>query len=200
MHPRPRKRPKAFTPRKRPTQERAQATVDAILQATTYILVRSGWRGLTTNSIADRAGVNIASLYQYFPNKEAIVAELRRRHLEQLQSCEATGEKPKTLRQALRSSVETMIRQRQVNPELHRVFEEELPRSTGVVADDGSKAKSNFDVTLLRNVPDLDLAGFVSRAAATAVIDTAARERPELLASEAFKEEVVTLLERYLRR
>ena len=200
MHPRARKRAKAFTPRKRPTQERAQFTVDAILEATTYILVRSGWRGLTTNSIAERAGVNIASLYQYFPNKEAIVAELRHRHVSQLQSCESNGEKPKTLRQALRNSVETMIRQRQVNPELHRVFEEELPRSTGVVKDDGSKAKANFDVSLIRNVPDLDLAGFVSRSAATAVIDTAARERPELLSSEAFKDEVVTLLERYLKR
>lgn len=195
-----RRRPKAFTPRKRPTQERAQATVDAILEATTYILVRRGWRGLTTNAIAERAGVNIASLYQYFPNKEAIVAELRRRHGEQLQRCESSGERPKTLRQALRASVETLIRQRQVNPELHRVFEEELPRSTGVVADDGSSAKANFDVSLLRNVPDLDLAGFVARAATTAVIDTAARERPELLSSDTFKDEVVTLLERYLRR
>jgi AcrR family transcriptional regulator len=200
LHSRARKSSKAFTPRKRPLQERAQATVDAILQATTYILVRNGWRGLATNSIAERAGVNIASLYQYFPNKEAIVAELRRRYLAQLQSCESSGEKPKTLRAALRSSVETLIRQRQVNPELHRVFEEELPRSTGVLGDDGAKAKANFDVKLLRKVPDLELAGFISRAAATSIIDTAARERPELLASADFKDEVVTLLERYLRR
>ena len=63
-------------PRKHPKQERASATVDAILQAATYILIRDGWEGLDTNKIAKRAGVNIASLYQYFPNKQAIVIEL----------------------------------------------------------------------------------------------------------------------------
>ncbi|MGC0013988.1 TetR/AcrR family transcriptional regulator, partial [Ralstonia pseudosolanacearum] len=53
-------------PRKLPTQERSRATVDAIMQAATYILVKFGWERLTTNAIAERAGVNIGSLYQYF--------------------------------------------------------------------------------------------------------------------------------------
>src|SRR5688572_21841585 len=68
-------------PRKLPRQERSQATVEAILEAATHILVRDGYAGLTTNRIAERAGVNVASLYQYFPGKEAIVAELRKRHV-----------------------------------------------------------------------------------------------------------------------
>ena len=69
-----------LSPRKSPRQERSRATVEAILEATTDILIRQGAGRLTTNRIAERAGVNIASLYQYFPGKEAIVAELRRRH------------------------------------------------------------------------------------------------------------------------
>lgn len=56
-------------PRRRPVQSRSQATVEAVLQATAYILVRDGYARLTTNRIAERAGVNIASLYQFFPNK-----------------------------------------------------------------------------------------------------------------------------------
>ncbi|WP_240999097.1 TetR/AcrR family transcriptional regulator [Pseudomonas viridiflava] len=46
-------------PRKTPAQARSRATVDAIIQATTYILTKVGWDGLTTNAIAERAGVNI---------------------------------------------------------------------------------------------------------------------------------------------
>src|SRR5262245_33246610 len=63
-----------------PVQGRSRDTVEAILEATADILVRHGYAKLTTNRIAERAGVNIASVYQYFPGKEAIVAELRRRH------------------------------------------------------------------------------------------------------------------------
>src|SRR5262249_62418487 len=69
-----------LSPRKTPRQDRSRATVEALLEATAHILVRDGYARLTTNRIAERAGVNIASLYQYFPGKEAIVAELRRRH------------------------------------------------------------------------------------------------------------------------
>jgi AcrR family transcriptional regulator len=67
----------AIKPRKIPAQRRSRVTVDAIIQASTYILTEVDWEGLTTNAIAERAGVNIGSLYQYFPNKEAIVAELQ---------------------------------------------------------------------------------------------------------------------------
>src|SRR5688500_11026502 len=70
-----------LAPRKRPRQERSRATVDAIVQAAAYILVRDGYAKLTTNRIAERAGVNIASLYQFFPGKQAILAELQRRHV-----------------------------------------------------------------------------------------------------------------------
>src|SRR5260221_12453966 len=69
-----------LSPKKSPRQERSRATVEAILEAATDILIREGAGRLTTNRIAERAGVNIASLYQYFPGKHAIIAELRRRH------------------------------------------------------------------------------------------------------------------------
>src|SRR4030095_9527180 len=88
---------KKTTPRKQPVQDRAVFTVEAILEAATYILVRDGWNKFTTNRVAERAGVNIASLYQYFPNKESIVVEWQRRHIDK-----ARQEFPKAM-PALRS-------------------------------------------------------------------------------------------------
>ena len=66
-------------PRKAPRQARAAATVSAILEATAHILREGGLPGLSTNRIAERAGASIGSLYQYFPSREAILAELLRR-------------------------------------------------------------------------------------------------------------------------
>src|SRR3569623_836356 len=74
----------ARAPRKLPTQERARRTYLAILQAGARILERHGYEALTTNHVADLAGVGIASLYVYFPNKHALVAEIVRHVLEDL--------------------------------------------------------------------------------------------------------------------
>ena len=71
-------------PRKQARQERSRATQTAIIEATARLLESQGRDGLTTNAIADRAGVSVGSLYQYFPNKEAILATLireKRHHL-----------------------------------------------------------------------------------------------------------------------
>ncbi len=65
-------------PRKQPRQARAQATFDAILEASARILTHGGPDALTTNFVAKTAGVSVGSLYQYFPSKDAIIAELIR--------------------------------------------------------------------------------------------------------------------------
>ena len=62
-----------LSPKKLPRQRRALATVEALVEAATYILARQGLGGFTANKVADKAGVNIASFYQYFPNKEALL-------------------------------------------------------------------------------------------------------------------------------
>jgi AcrR family transcriptional regulator len=65
--------------RKSPRQARAGATIEAIIEAAAQVLQQEGEEGLTTAKIADRAGVSIGSLYQYFPNKEAVLLALVRR-------------------------------------------------------------------------------------------------------------------------
>jgi AcrR family transcriptional regulator len=73
-----------LAPRKRPRQARSRATVDAILEACARILSEAGAAALTTNAIARRAGVSIGSLYEFFPNRDAVLAELARRRLSAL--------------------------------------------------------------------------------------------------------------------
>jgi AcrR family transcriptional regulator len=63
-----------LSPKKLPTQARAWATYAAILEAAARILEQRGYEALTTNHVAAEAGVGIASLYEYFPNKQSIVA------------------------------------------------------------------------------------------------------------------------------
>lgn len=72
------KHSQSIDPRKTPTQARSQYTYGVILQASLDLLERVGLEGFTTNAIAKRAGVSIGSLYQYFPNKDAILATLVR--------------------------------------------------------------------------------------------------------------------------
>ncbi|MFT8897981.1 MAG: TetR/AcrR family transcriptional regulator [Acetobacter sp.] len=72
----------SFEPRKWPHQARSEATIDAILEATAQLLETG--RSFSTNAIAERAGVGIATLYQYFENKESVVAALSRRVRETL--------------------------------------------------------------------------------------------------------------------
>ncbi|HTV86827.1 MAG TPA: TetR/AcrR family transcriptional regulator [Dyella sp.] len=196
------------SPRKRPRQARSTATVDAILQAATYILVKHGWAHFTTNRVAERAGVNIASLYQYFPNKESIVVELQRRHVESARPDNADAmaalQAKGSLRGKLGALIEASIDEHRAAPALHRVFAEELPRSARRT-DPAREALVQATLKQLvspfaRNVPDLDLAVFVLRVAGHAIVHEAANQRPDLLARPELAGEIVALMERYLQR
>jgi AcrR family transcriptional regulator len=81
---RPRTARLALGPRKAPRQSRSRATVSAILDACAQILVQGGYELATTNRIAERAGVSVGTLYEYFSGKEALVAVLAARSFERL--------------------------------------------------------------------------------------------------------------------
>jgi AcrR family transcriptional regulator len=70
-----------LTPRKEPNQERSRETVENILTATTHILEKDGFEKISTNRIAEKAGVSIGSLYQYFPTKDAIFSFMMERYV-----------------------------------------------------------------------------------------------------------------------
>jgi AcrR family transcriptional regulator len=125
--------------RKAPRQTRARQTVGFILDAAAYILAERGLDGFTTNRIAERAGVNISSLYQYFPNKLAILEALQARHIaapdvNYAQGIERLGEQP--LEKVVRSIVDVALDMHAANPAMQRLFLDTLPRQTRHLHDD----------------------------------------------------------------
>jgi len=77
--------PVELQPRNTPVQERAKLTLQKILDATAELLDNEGHENLTTNRVAERSGVNIATIYHYFPNKEALLHALAQQFAEQQQ-------------------------------------------------------------------------------------------------------------------
>jgi AcrR family transcriptional regulator len=121
--------PKNLKPRRRPVQQRSEATVEAILQAAAQVFERRGYAAGTTNRIAERAGVSIGTLYQYFPNKDAILVALVHRHL-----AESTAALQPHLQRlgsgadfddVLPDIVQAMVTMHALAPGLHRVLFEE---------------------------------------------------------------------------
>jgi len=124
-------------PRKLPKQARSQVTVDAILQAAAQVFERHGYAAGTTNRIAARAGVSIGTVYQYFPNKDAIMVALIHRHLaagSQILAplLAAFLERPPPVARGLEQLVAAMVGLHRHQPRLHRVLFEECPRPPGL--------------------------------------------------------------------
>ena len=79
-----RNRTESLNPRKKPQQRRSRVTIDTIFEATIQVLLANGLDRITTIQIADRAGVSVGSLYQYFPNKRALLAAVVKRHVSEV--------------------------------------------------------------------------------------------------------------------
>ncbi len=74
--------PNHLSPRKRPRQARATVTLDAIFEATVQVLLSEGLHRLTTTRVAERAGVSVGTMYQYFPHKQSLLYALNERYLD----------------------------------------------------------------------------------------------------------------------
>lgn len=119
-------------PRKNASQARSRATVDALVEATARILVREGFEKASTNRVAEIAGVSVGSLYQYFPSKEALVATVIDRHNDEIMTIVRAAfvevaDMP--IDKAVRKLVTVAIEAHHINPSLHRVLAEQIPRS-----------------------------------------------------------------------
>jgi AcrR family transcriptional regulator len=106
-------------PRKSPIQARSTASVDAILKATVQVLLRVGKDRLTTTRVAERAGVSVGTLYQYFPNKRALLQAALKRHLEEVSDAVELAckeQEGKTLREMATAVVTGFLDAKMRNP------------------------------------------------------------------------------------
>ncbi|MFB6350317.1 MAG: TetR/AcrR family transcriptional regulator, partial [Bradymonadaceae bacterium] len=119
-----------FAPRKKPQQERSRRTYDAIVETATDLLVEDGYHNMSTNKIAECADVSVGSIYQYFPNKEAIVLAVIENFAERQYEILADGLEQVQgiqLDEAIRKLVDNMLQAKRDDPELSRVLFEQLP-------------------------------------------------------------------------
>lgn len=151
--------------RKRPQQGRSRALVQAIVEAGARILGKQGWAGFTTNAVAEAAGVSVGSLYQYFPDKHALIEAIRHRHLQDCLSVvrakrELLAEQP--LRNVVQALVDGMIAAHAEHPGLHRALLDELP------VDEASRdPHSTFEQGYLANFEEIAAACGAGSAART---------------------------------
>jgi AcrR family transcriptional regulator len=202
----------ATKPRKNAAQQRSRATVDALVEATARILVKEGFDKASTNRIAEKAGVSVGSLYQYYPSKEALVAAVIDRHNRELMrivrgALADVASLP--IEQAVRRIVNVAIEAHRVDPRLHRVLAEQIPR-TGRLADVEVFSRENFALfrTYLEShrdelgVADLELAAFVCVTSIEALTHNAVLHHAEMLRGEAAEtliDEATRLVIGYLR-
>ena len=198
-------------PRKRPSQDRSRFTVEQILDGAARVFAERGRAGTTTNHIAERAGVSIGSLYQYFPNKDAILVALLERHMESVMGVlqgmldEALREQ-ETLEGLLRRFVKKILEMHTSELALHHALLYEAPRTPEIVekihrVEDGM-ARVVERLLALRH-------GVSRRHAAHAayllvhIIDNLAHEYlahpPQDMPMETFVEELVAMLHGYVR-
>jgi AcrR family transcriptional regulator len=194
------------TPRKLPKQERSQATVEAILTATTHILTEGGYDQLTTNRVAELAGVSIGSLYQYFPNKEALIFALAEHHaneMKQLAQYHLSGLEDSSIIDALRQILKAVLASHAVNPRLHRVLNEQMPRSEMMRQLDDVSMETMLTSFLVERrdqlqTENLDLTVFIVGRTIKALLYGVIIDRPELLNSEELEQEIMKMLTAYL--
>lgn len=199
-------------PRKTASQERSRLTVDALLEATARVLVNEGYEHASTNRIAAVAGVSVGSLYQYFPGKEALVAAVIDRHTRELSEVVRSAMLKVAggpVEMAVRELIAAAIAAHSIDPKLHRVLAEEVPR-TGRFENITAVERSARDflhgyLEAHRSeidVPDLELAAFTLVTTIEAVTHSAVLHRPDILADgrgEGLVDELARLVLGYLR-
>ena len=142
--------PKPTSPRKSPRQERSRLTVERILDAAARIFQDQGYAGATTNEIADEAEVSVGSVYQYFPNKDAILVALTRRHIETATAGLVElvlGLSPEGgIRETIRAVVDFLVEQHDLD-ELHLLVMHTAPRTYEINVELEGAKKQLVDMT-----------------------------------------------------
>jgi len=199
----------ALSPRKSPRQARSQATVEAILDAAARVLVDRGYAATNTNLVAERAGVSVGSLYQYFPNKDSLITALHDRHSRQMnevitQAFERSAELD--FDGALTTIIEGLVESHRVEAGLHRVLETQLAGHEDLDGHaDADAAISRRIIALMQryrddiDVPNPQLAAFTLMHSLHALVHAVVLDRPNGVSLKAGTREIVRLARAYLQ-
>ncbi|HEY4013002.1 MAG TPA: TetR/AcrR family transcriptional regulator [Polyangiaceae bacterium] len=200
--------PAKKTPSRRlPTQRRSKQTVEAVLDAVVRVIQRDGVDGVTTNRIAEVAGVSVGSIYQYFPDKRAIFTALHVRHVETISRVVEgvlVEHAAASLETFVRALVEALVEAHTSDLELHEVM------ATVPHGEDGAQTlemrlRSTFRLAISSRAKepyaarDLDRMLFVLPHMVEALSHGAVYRRPARLSLGAAKEEAVRAVLAYLR-
>jgi AcrR family transcriptional regulator len=203
---------KPVSPRKAPSQGRSRFTVQQIVEAAARVFEERGYAGATTNRIAERAGVSIGSLYQYFPNKESILAVLLEEHFKEgTHAVEAVerhvAEEPHDLIGVLRHYVEDMVALHTKNPRLHHILlnEARWPPHLVVRLREIKRAAVEGTEAALRASPEVRIQDYKTAAylvvqSVETLVHRFVVEPPDDVSDERFAAELVQMLIRYLRK
>jgi AcrR family transcriptional regulator len=170
------------SPRKKPVQDRSQITVEAIVDAAARIFSERGFNATTTNHVAEVAGVSVGSLYQYFPNKLALLAAVRDKvHRDFLAHMTAACERGCKLpfEPAVRAMAGASAMFYWENAGLYRLFAAELPGSSALTFPSVSalryqEAQANFFAVHADHIKiPRDQALFFTRNAGSAIMQAA---------------------------
>jgi AcrR family transcriptional regulator len=166
-------------PRKQPAQSRATVTMNAILEAAARILEERGLEGYTTNAVAERAGVSIGSLYQYFPGKDAMTVALAEREAAILLTAVAAAGKAEDWRAGLIAMIRATVQHQLRRPRLARLLDFEAARLP--VRDRQAQAAALIHAAIVgllsrragRLAEDADKLGFDIMVIARGLVDSA---------------------------
>jgi AcrR family transcriptional regulator len=194
--------------RRVPQQRRARATVEAILDAAIRILKREGVAAITTNRVAEIAGVSVGSIYQYFPDKRAIFIALHRRHVEEIdrrlqRTLLAQAAAP--LEALLESVVGAMVEAHSVDPELHELLSTQVPHRGDGTQEFAQRMQGVFRLVIAARARELrsrrqpERVAFVLAHMLDALGHGAVQRRPPELTLAEAKNEAVRAMLAYLR-
>jgi AcrR family transcriptional regulator len=121
----------ALEPRKTPVQARSTVTVQAICEATIQVLLSHGAERLTTTRVAERAGVSVGTLYQYYPNKRSLLFAVLENHLNRVAArveatCERASHKPlaEMIKEVVEAFVDAKMERSDISTALYRISTE----------------------------------------------------------------------------
>jgi AcrR family transcriptional regulator len=197
----------AFEPRKTPVQARAEVTVEAICEATIQVLLSHGAGRLTTTRVADRAGVSVGTLYQYYPNKQSLLYAVMEGHLDRVATaveatCEQSCHNPLTemIKRVVEVFVDVKMDRADISVALYQVAAD--VGGPALVKRAGQRMRKSFEA-MLQTAPDTGsppdkLAIDVMLAAMSGVMRSILEVRPAPTTVRRLREQLVLLCQSYM--